>query len=124
MLRRPPRSTRAYTLFPYTTLFRSCRIRTSIKVRHYVPDAVVSSYSNTGANPWVEVRPMSSPNPTAQAGGDGTTNEGHENNLAKFKNSDVIGHPGGEVFNEFVAGSGYFCQGAGTAFVKIGSAHV
>src|SRR3546814_8517822 len=33
-----------------------CRIRTSIKVRHYVPDAVVSGYSNTGANPWVEVR--------------------------------------------------------------------
>src|SRR3546814_2769530 len=60
---------------------------------------------------------MSLPNPTAQAGGDGTTNEGHENNLAKFKNSDVIGHPGGDVFNEFVAGSGYFCQGAGTAFV-------
>src|SRR3546814_9922662 len=27
MLRRPPRSTRTYTLFPYTTLFRSCQIR-------------------------------------------------------------------------------------------------
>src|SRR3546814_7181722 len=26
MLRRPPRSTRTYTLFPYTTLFRSERI--------------------------------------------------------------------------------------------------
>src|SRR3546814_4946700 len=25
MIRRPPRSTRTYTLFPYTTLFRSCR---------------------------------------------------------------------------------------------------
>src|SRR3546814_21157716 len=25
MLRRPPRSTRSYTLFPYTTLFRSVR---------------------------------------------------------------------------------------------------
>src|SRR3546814_12314333 len=25
MLRRPPRSTRTDTLFPYTTLFRSCR---------------------------------------------------------------------------------------------------
>src|SRR3546814_2667597 len=24
MIRRPPRSTRTYTLFPYTTLFRSC----------------------------------------------------------------------------------------------------
>src|SRR3546814_11354284 len=28
MIRRPPRSTRTYTLFPYTTLFRSCGTRT------------------------------------------------------------------------------------------------
>src|SRR3546814_6914758 len=26
MIRRPPRSTRTYTLFPYTTLFRSLRL--------------------------------------------------------------------------------------------------
>src|SRR3546814_1297497 len=26
MIRRPPRSTRTYTLFPYTTLFRTCDI--------------------------------------------------------------------------------------------------
>src|SRR3546814_1454932 len=26
MILRPPRSTRTYTLFPYTTLFRSCRV--------------------------------------------------------------------------------------------------
>lgn len=32
-------------------------------LRHYVPDAVVSSYSNTGKNPWLEVRAMSMPNP-------------------------------------------------------------
>src|SRR3546814_11929353 len=29
MIRRPPRSTRTDTLFPYTTLFRSCRRRGS-----------------------------------------------------------------------------------------------
>src|SRR3546814_17397857 len=29
MIRRPPRSTRTDTLFPYTTLFRSCSIATS-----------------------------------------------------------------------------------------------
>ncbi|WP_246886578.1 TIGR03756 family integrating conjugative element protein, partial [Pseudomonas chlororaphis] len=94
-----------------------CTVRTSVKVRHYIPDAVVSSYSNTGENPWIEVRAMSTPNPSAQAGGDGTTNEDHENNLAKFKNADVIGHPGVEVFNQFVSSSGYFCEGAGTAFM-------
>lgn len=58
-----------------------CTVRTSVKVRHYIPDAVVSSCSNTGENPWVEVRAMSMPNPTAQAGGDGTTNHDNENNL-------------------------------------------
>ncbi|PMX27650.1 MULTISPECIES: TIGR03756 family integrating conjugative element protein [unclassified Pseudomonas] len=94
-----------------------CSVETSVKVRHYVPDAVVSSYSNTGANPWVEVQSMSRPNATAKAGGDGTTNEDHENNLAKFKNADVIGHPGGYVFGQFVSSSGYACEGAGTAFM-------
>jgi integrating conjugative element protein (TIGR03756 family) len=94
-----------------------CSVETSTKVRHYIPDAVVSSYSNTGENPWLEVRPMSTPNPTAQAGGDGTTNHDNENNLAKFKNADVIGHPGATVFSEFASSFGYTCEGAGTAFM-------
>lgn len=93
-----------------------CRVRTSVKVRHYIPDAVVSAYSNTGQNPWLEVRPMGIPNPMAKAGGDGTTNQEHENNLAKFKNADVIGHPGGAVFSQFANASGYSCKGAGSAF--------
>ncbi len=100
----------------YCTL-TGCTVRTSVKVQHYVPDAVVSSYSNTGENPWVEVRAMSMPNPTAQGGGDGTTNEEHENNLAKFKNADVIGHPGATIFGQFVSQLGYSCDGAGTAFM-------
>ena len=97
--------------------FKGCTVRTSVKVRHYVPDAVVSSYSNTGENPWVEVRAMSLPNPTAQSGGDGTANEDHENNLAKFKNADVIGHPGATLFSRFVSRLGYSCAGAATAFM-------
>ncbi|MGE0371821.1 MAG: TIGR03756 family integrating conjugative element protein [Gammaproteobacteria bacterium] len=94
-----------------------CSLETSVRVEHYVPDAVVSSYSNTGENPWVEVRAMSMPNPTAQGGGDGTTNEDHENNLARFKNADVIGHPAATIFSEFVSQLGYSCSGAGTAFM-------
>ncbi|MGR4868193.1 TIGR03756 family integrating conjugative element protein [Variovorax sp. LARHSF232] len=95
----------------------SCSVRTSVKVRHYVPDAVVSSYANTGENPWTEVRAMSTPNAKAKAGGDGTTNHDNENNLAKFKNADVIGHPGGYVFSQFASRTGYVCEGAGTAFM-------
>jgi len=98
------------------TLF-GCSVRTSVKVRHYVPEAVVSSYSNTGENPWLEVRAMSMPNPTARAGGDGTTNLDNENNLSRFKNADVIGHPAGSVFSQFASASGYTCEGAGTAFM-------
>ena len=45
-----------------------CKVRTSTKVRHYVPDGVVSSYANTGDNPWRDVRPLSPANPTAQSG--------------------------------------------------------
>lgn len=99
----------------YCTPF-GCSVRTSVRVSHYIPDAVVSSYSNTGENPWAEMAVMSPPNSTAQAGGNGTTNEAHENNLARFKNADVIGHPGAEVFSQFAGASGYSCDGAGTAF--------
>ena len=100
----------------YCTMF-GCTVRTSVKVRHYVPDAVVSSYSNTGENPWGEVAFMSPPNASAQAGGDGTTNQSHENSLAKFKNADVIGDPAAAVFNQFVSQFGYVCAGAGKPYV-------
>ncbi|PAU66565.1 integrating conjugative element protein [Pseudomonas sp. PIC25] len=94
-----------------------CKVRTSTKVRHYIPDAVVSAYSNTGLNPWTEVSRMGSPTSIAQAGGDGTTNHVAENSMAKFKETDVIGHPGGYVFSQFASSSGYTCKGATTAYV-------
>src|SRR5690606_30706272 len=69
----------------YCTPF-GCSVRTSVRVSHYVPDAVVSSYSDTGENPWAEVALMSPPNATARAGGDGSTNQAHEDNLARLEN--------------------------------------
>src|SRR5471032_1361213 len=89
-----------------------CTVKTSTKVRHYVPDAVVSAYSNTGMNPWIEMSTLGSPNPMAQAGNDGTTNHVAENNITKFKEADVIGHPGGATFSQFASASGYACKGA------------
>jgi len=94
-----------------------CKVRTSVKVRHYIPDAVVSSYQNTGKNPWSEVAIMSTPNTTAEDGGNGTSNEKHENELSRFKNADVIGHPASEIFSDFVGTMGYSCSGAGIPFV-------
>src|SRR3546814_15634844 len=45
MIRRPPRSTRTYTLFPYTTLFRSDRLVTDLTAHRTLAlrDAVASS---------------------------------------------------------------------------------
>jgi len=94
-----------------------CNVKTSAKVRHYVPDAVVSSYSTTGMNPWTEVQALSAPISGAQGGGSGTLNSPHENSLSVFKNVDVIGHPGIAAFNVFASGSGYTCEGAGTPYV-------
>lgn len=94
-----------------------CKVKTSAKVGHYVPDAVVSSYASTGQNPWTEVKMLSAATSTSKGGGSGTTNSAHENNLAAFKNVDVIGHPGIIAFNAFASGSGYACSGAGTPYV-------
>lgn len=94
-----------------------CSVETSVQVRHYVPDAVVSSYSNTGENPWTDVAFMSPPNSEAQNGGDGTTGQSNENDMAKFKNADVVGHPATIVFSELAGEYEYICPGAGTAFV-------
>lgn len=40
-----------------------CSVRTSMKVRHFRPDLVVSAYSVTGQNPWIEMSLLSSPLP-------------------------------------------------------------
>src|SRR3546814_11409689 len=41
MIRRPPRSTRTYTLFPYTTLFRSQQIKLPQRVTRVVAFQIV-----------------------------------------------------------------------------------
>src|SRR3546814_20572882 len=38
MIRRPPRSTRTYTLFPYTTLFLSSLMNKIAKLSVYIPE--------------------------------------------------------------------------------------
>lgn len=94
----------------------ACTVQTSVKVRHYVPDAVISSYSRTGSNPWTAVSFMRAPLPFARGGGNGTTNQTHENNLAVFKNADVIGHPGMAAFSRFASQFGMTRSGAGVPF--------
>lgn len=75
-----------------------CSIRTSVQVRHYIPELVVSSYENTGDNPWWEVATLSPPLGKALAGGQSTSdaNRARHEHL-RFKNVDAIGHPAGSV---------------------------
>src|SRR3546814_3069607 len=51
MIRRPPRSTRTATLFPYTTLFRSVLGRMGIGYRR-------TPMGRTGANPFDDLRTL------------------------------------------------------------------
>ena len=94
-----------------------CKVKTSVKVKHYVPDAVVTSYVSTGDSPWTETAIMGTPVPGAQSGSYATSNQANENAIAKFNNVDGIGHPSSSLFNQFVSSYGYSCQGAGQSFI-------
>lgn len=94
-----------------------CSIRTSVKVKHYIPELVVSSYENTGENPWWEVAKLSPPLGGVLAGGRTTSDadrRGQEH--LRFKNVDAIGHPAGGVFRRFAGAFGLTCPSAATPF--------
>lgn len=93
----------------------SCKIKTSVKVRHFIPEVVVSSYADTGSNPWQEVASMSSPMAGAEGGGGMIKTIEGKDNKAKFKNADVIGHPGGFIY-QAAAGGGYTCESSTQPF--------
>ena len=93
-----------------------CKVKTSIKVRHFIPELVVSSYASTGNNPWTEMAALSSPISGAEGGGNLITPNTRRDNLPRFKNVDGIGHPGGAVATQLAAQSGYACASGATAF--------
>ena len=89
-------------------------MKTSPKVRHFIPELVVSSYSDTGGNPWGEVSALSMPTPASQGGGNLITPSKQRDNLPRFKNVDGIGHPGGSALTAFAHGFGYACPSGAT----------
>ena len=101
-----------------------CTVETSIKVGHYQPDAVVSSYNTLGENPWVEIRRtlglaqqaaatgllgslLSIPIDSAGNRTEGSRGHRDHRNLV-FRETDVVGHPLGSLAG-IVAGTGYVC---------------
>ena len=109
-----------------------CSVRSSLKVGHYNPDLVVSSYNELGDNPWVEIRKTLGlaqktaatgllgsllPVPIDSAGNrtEGSTdNRDHKNMI--FREADAIGHPLSSL-SGIVAGTGMLCQTETTSFV-------
>lgn len=105
-----------------------CTVKTSVKVTHYIPEAVVSAYVNPGDNPWTEMSTVS-----ATAGGAESLVSGglagvpagggrqemkapgmRKQNL-HFYYGDAYGHPATSLIGGMVPG--YSCRSAATPFV-------
>lgn len=89
-----------------------CRIRTSIRVSHYVPDAIVSTYNEPLMHPWVEVgKPLSAAMSSVGAAMMGmpvdasahTARETQE--ITTFKSADAIANPAGMIASLLSGGS-------------------
>ncbi|EBW3293909.1 TIGR03756 family integrating conjugative element protein [Salmonella enterica subsp. enterica serovar Bijlmer] len=97
-----------------------CVVKTSTKVRHYIPNAVVSSYNQTGSNPWIEMAALGVNLPGAQGGGANEQKRIERKDNLHFKNADAIGHPAlaASVFNKFMGQmGGYTCSSQATALM-------
>ena len=107
-----------------------CSVRTSIKVGHYNPDLVVSTYNELGGNPWTEIRATLGlaqktaatgllgallPVPIDSAGNrtEGTSERDHKNLV--YRETDAIGHPLSSLTG-IVAGTGLLCPSETTSF--------
>ncbi len=89
-----------------------CTTKTSVKVKHRLPDLVVMSYPETGEAPWQDTAWMSPDNALSENGGrsHGRSVQGLDHTTTTFQNVDVIGHPGGASIYSLLAGFGYSIQ--------------
>ena len=88
-----------------------CTIKTSTKVKHYLPETVISSYNYEGQNPWQEMNMVS----RGIKGGEYRSPQKNYTQLT-FKNVDAIGHPQGAI-TQLLSSIGYYCQSQTTPFV-------
>ena len=82
-----------------------------IRIKHYIPEVVVSSYNHQAQNPWMEMNFLSN----GVKGGDYQSPR-KDYTQATFKNVDVIGHPQGAI-SQMLNSTGYYCKSQTTPFV-------
>ncbi|EBZ5771699.1 TIGR03756 family integrating conjugative element protein [Salmonella enterica subsp. enterica serovar Redlands] len=87
-----------------------CTVKTSIKVKHNIPELVVSSYSAPGDNPWTEMSLTDAAAAGTLNGGDTNPRITNSKTKIRYKDAAAIGHPGGEVFLRFLSAYGYSCN--------------
>lgn len=82
---------------------KGCRIRTSIKISHYVPDVVVSTYNAPTLHPWLDVgMPVATALTAAGSTITGKLLDSSAGSLdaasgmTTFKSADAIGNPAGQ----------------------------
>ncbi|WP_367165974.1 TIGR03756 family integrating conjugative element protein [Kosakonia cowanii] len=102
-----------------------CSVKTSVKVTHFIPEVVVSTYTGPGGNPWNEMAFMSGASglvdnvltSDAPAGGGNAGDikvPGQRKSNIKFKYADAIGHPATSIIGGSIPG--YSCSSAATPF--------
>ena len=72
-----------------------CRVNTTPRVRHHLPDLVFLAYDQTGNAPWVEWKTLASvaAAPGLLAGGSYPHQGSRDGHALRFKEVDAIGHP-------------------------------
>lgn len=93
-----------------------CTVKTSVKVKHNLPELVVSTYNTPGDNPWREMAFAGSPLPGSEGGGNTTSRITNSQTNIRFKNADAFGHPADGSFYRFLSGFGYSCSGSSVPF--------
>ena len=83
-----------------------CSVKTSLRVGHYIPEFVVSSY--TSQSEWDETRSWND-NPNAAVAA--ASREMNEDEALDFKSVDVISHPATLIFDA-LGRSDLFCESA------------
>ena len=94
-----------------------CKVKTSVKIKHWNPDVVVSSYTTTGESPWMETRSYSSGS-KLDAGDDTNSERGarRQHTASTFREVDAIGNPALAAM-WLMSGTGYLCPSVTSAYV-------
>lgn len=93
-----------------------CTFDSSLEVRHYLPDLVVSAYHNPGENPWPLVSTMI-PDFLSLEGGDAAERSaGRDHTNLRFKCADAIGHPAVHALGPLLSLFPYHCTSPAQPF--------